>query len=257
MNIMRKNLVAIVTALIGATASAQAVTLQVDFGVLGTYVGNASPAAIPDTVWNGVGNVDVAAGGLVYSDGSPADGVSLDVGDSPDGDGSGGIIDFTGSNARGQGSNDTVGAPYDTLLAQDWLFTRQNADLGVRVTGLPLGTYDVFSINKEPNELTRTYDVGIGVVAATDINTLTRLSLDLATTSIGDATGATTFVEGQNFAFARVTITDPTDYIAVVVDPTNERFGTIGGLQIVGVPEPSSATLLAMGGFGFILRRRR
>ena len=77
------------------------------------------------------------------------------------------------------------------------------------------------------------------------------------TSLAGQATNATAFVDGHNFATERVTVTSTTDFITVIVDPTNERFGTISGLQIVAVPEPSSfAVILGLGVAGLTRRKR-
>ena len=135
------------------------------------------------------------------------------------------------------------------------------ADLGVRVSGLAAGVYLTFMpITKEPNELSRTYDVGIGAFAAADADSITRSSAGLDITPIGDATGSTTFIDGQNFALTRVTVTDPSDFVVITVDNTNQGFATIGAVQIVGVtavPEPSSLALLAFGSIGMLVRRKR
>ncbi|MGJ8655281.1 MAG: PEP-CTERM sorting domain-containing protein [Akkermansiaceae bacterium] len=249
----------IIATLLGVASSSQAaVSLQIDFDstTVGTYSGNDAPAAIADTVWNGNANADVFSG-LLYGDGTAALGVTLELG-ATDENASGTVLDFTGNDARGPSQNtDIQGGIYDSDLTDDWVFDRNNADIGARITGLAVGVYDVYAITKEPNELTRTYDVGIGVFTAANGNSISSASTELTTTAIGDATGTTTWVNGLNYALTRVTITDTTDYIAVVVDPTNERFATLGGLQIVAVPEPSSTALLGLGTLGFILRRRR
>ena len=81
------------------------------------------------------------------------------------------------------------------------------------------------------------------------------------TSLAGQATNATTFVDGHNFATERVTVTSTADFITVIVDPTNDRFATISGLQIVAVPqavpEPSSfAVILGLGVAGLTRRKR-
>lgn len=247
----------IIAASLAVSSAHAATSLQIDFGTGGVYAGTLAPAGISDTTWNGNANLDVTSG-LLYGDGTAATGVILELGATNE-NAAGTLLDFTGNDARGPSANtDTQGGIYDTTLTDDWVYDRRNADIGVRVSGLAAGEYDVYAITKEPNELTRTYDVGIGVVTAANGNSISSASAELTTTAVGDATGSTTWVNGQNYALTRVTITDTSDYIAVVVDPTNERFATLGGLQIVEVvPEPSSTALLGLGALGFILRRRR
>lgn len=256
---MKKNITAVImaVALCVASSAHADVVLQLDFGNAGTYVGNLAPAGVSDTIWNGVPNGDVFSG-LVYGDGSAATGISVELGAAVT---PGNAINFLTDDARSDAGNieDQGVAIYDTDLTDDWVFDSSNADLGARITGLAAGVYDVYAVTREPNQLTRTYDVGIGTFAAADANNISSGSAQLTTTAVGDATGATAFIAGQNFAVTRVTITDSTDFIGIVVDPTNERFATLGAVQIVGVavPEPSSLALLSIGGLGFILRRRR
>ena len=243
-------------ALLAATTSVQADTvLQLDFGGpggLGAYDGNNAPAGITETVWNEVlTNQTNPTGGLVFADGSAATGVTVETGEGV------GAIDWSVPIDRGR-ANDALGTGdgtlgiYDTALTGDWFFGVNNENLGVRVSGLAPGVYDVYSINREPTEPTRTYDVGIGVADTTNFT-------GLAVTSLaGQATNATAFVDGHNFATERVTVTSTADFITVIVDPTNAAFGTISGLQIVAViPEPSSfAIILGLGVAGLTRRKR-
>ena len=91
--------------------------------------GNVAPAGVADTVWNQVANGDIAAGGLLFGDGSAASSISVDIGASPENN-NGEVIDFLGANARGTGGSgndgDAAGGVYDTALVEDWLFTRRN-----------------------------------------------------------------------------------------------------------------------------------
>ena len=239
-------------ALLAATTSVQADTvLQLDFGGpggLGAYDGNNAPAGITQTVWNEVlTNQTNPTGGFLFADGSAATGVTVETGEG------GGAIDWAAPIDRGRNNNASgTGDIYDTALTGTWFFGAGNENIGVRVSGLAPGDYDVYSINREPTEPGRTYDVGIGVANTTDFTGLAVTSLT------GQATNATTFVDGHNFATERVTVTSTSDFITVIVDPTNERFGTISGLQIVAVvPEPSSfAVILGLGVAGLTRRKR-
>lgn len=56
-------------------------------------------------------------------------------------------------------------------------------------------------------------------------------------------------------------VTSTEDFITVIVEPSSldiaGNFGTIGGLQIVAVSEPSSLAFLGLGLAGLLGRRRR
>ena len=187
-------------------------------------------------------------GGLLFADGSAATGVTIETGEGV------GAIDWSTPIDRGRNNNASgAGDIYDTALTGTWFFGVGNENLGVRVSGLAPGDYDVYSINREPVEPGRTYDVGIGVADTANLT-------DLAVTSLtGQATNATAFVDGHNFATERVTVTSTSDFITVIVDPTNAAFGTISGLQIVavGVPEPSSFAVILGLGVAVLTRRKR
>ena len=233
------------SAVLATSSIASGVTLQIDFGLAdGVFAGTAAPAGLTSTIWNGDINGDVA-GGILDTNGD-ATSVTIDLGE-----GANGATDFFDAvTIRNSSNTDAGNGVLGTALYQDWIFTSGNDNLGARLSGFAAGEYDVFALVREPNQLGRTYDVGIGVGNTTDITTL-------GVQAIGAATNNDAFVAGQNFVQQRVTITDESDFITVLVDPTNAGFGTLAGLQIVAVPEPSSVALLGLGFMSFVLRRKR
>jgi len=236
------------SAVLATSSMASGATLQFDFGLAqGVFAGTDAPAGLTSPIWNGGINADIGGvdgGTLVDIDGN-ATSVTLDIGS-----GANGAADFFDGGVGNSSNTDAGNGILGTALYQDWIFTNQNNNLGVRLSGLESGEYDVFALVREPNELGRIYDVGIGVGDTSDIDALT-------VQGIGVAANNDAFVAGQNFVQQRVTITDTSDFITVLVDPTNADFGTLAGLQIVAVPEPSSVTLLGLGFMGFVLRRKR
>ncbi len=245
------------SAVLATSSIASGATLQFDFGngplFDGTDNATNAPAGIDDTFYNGVnaaGNITNILGGgsLVFGDGTAATGVTVQLGDSSNAPVDGGF--FSGGDGNGGGTGAVPGI-LDTTLGQDWIFSRGNDNLGVRVSGLAAGEYNVFAIVREPSALDRTYDVGIGVGDTSNL-------ADLTVSSIGAITDDNlAFAEGLNFVQQTVTVGSTSDFITVIVDPTNAAFGTIGGLQIVAVPEPSSTALIGLGLMGFALRRKR
>ncbi len=214
--------------LAGCLASlAPAATLLIDFSDnVGVYTGTASPAhAAGDATganWNlAVGDV---GSGLVWDDGTPATGVQVDVGR--------GAPAINWGIGLPEATSSAVGVPiYDTNLMRDWHYTTNNDNLGARVSGLAPGNYRVYALVREPNQLGRTYNAAIGV----NMDGTTDPTV-FETTPITNAAGITDWTDGKNYAATNVTVTSPTDWITVLVDPTNAGYGTLQGIQIVGAP---------------------
>ena len=231
-------------------ASSSAATLQIDFSDnTGSYSGSQSPGHaagdVSGTTWNtAVGDV---ASGLLWDDGTAAAGLQVDVGGGPPTT----TIDW---DLNLNESSDSATIPfYDTSLMRDWHYTSGNANLGARVNGLDAGIYRVYALIRESNQLARTYEAAIGV----NVNAWSDAGV-VEVTPITDASGATTWTDGQNYASTDVTVSGPSDWVTVVVDPINAQWGTLEGLQIVAIPEPSSAVLFGLAGLALCgVRRRR
>ena len=79
-----------------------------------------------------------------------------------------------------------------------------------------------------------------------------------AVNAAGDAGSATTWINGVNYAYRQVTITGTSDYIDVLA--TSYSFHpspSFNGLQIVGVPEPQTWALVALGVSSLVFFRLR
>jgi hypothetical protein len=138
------------------TGQAQASSLLLDFGPtvatgtdttlsMGHFAG-----AVPnnETSWNKIVNAD-ATSGLVYSDGSAANGVSVIVGRSDAGIGD--TVDYNNKNITSSalGGQETWGIYTNTSPLKDGIFatgtgTVNTNVLGIRVDGLPAGTYTLY-----------------------------------------------------------------------------------------------------------------
>jgi len=230
----------------------------------GSYQGTEGPAQAnglltgADDNWNTVTG-DVSSG-LVFTDGSPASGVSIDFG-RQEFDSGAVNWDVTGSETGRSGGSDI----YANELMRDWMYTTSDDNLGVRVTGLQPGDYDVFALAREYDATGRLYSVAIG----TDDDDSTTFDVDAGLIYPGlfrhdGVTGApSTWAESANYFYQRVHVDDPSHYIVTIVDPTGAQYATLQGLQIVqvaqAVPEPSTFALAALGllGLGWYGRRRR
>lgn len=213
--------------------SAQGI-LQIDcHNIDATYTGSESPGHdtgdVTDTTWN---TVTGDSSTLVYADGSAATGVSVDFGE-------GGGATVTWTNAQQTADLGSPTGIYNTDLMHDWFYSNGGDNLGARVTGLSAGSYRVYAMTREGNQLTRTYDVTIGVniSAPGDAGAV-------ETTSVGVASGDTAWIDGENYAVTDVTITGPGDWITIIVDPTNAGFGTLQGLQIVPLTQDFNTDLI-------------
>lgn len=236
--------------------SAHAASIQFDFGTsAGIYSGTVAPAHAAgalggsDTTWNGIAatstnNANFATG-LKYTDGTVADGVTMNFWRSTN-------FSFP---IRFESTFSATGLPtiYDTELAKDAL--HYNSNIGVRVQGLAAGTYNVYAIVLDLDNMSTTYTVGVGVgVANATISLSDPVITD--TTVINPAILSGVWADGENFALSTVTTNQNTDYINVLISPSTNP-GRIVGLQIVQVPEPVSTVLFGISGLMLIGRRRR
>lgn len=221
-------------------------TIQFDFSRYAgnLYSGNDAPAALSGTTWNEVVTADVTSG-LVYSDGTSATGVSLDVG-------TGDPINWANDLGGWSGTSAAAPAMYQTDLMKDWNYVGNANNLGVRVTGLANGEYEVYALVREGNNadgLARTYDVGIGLNAST-LAGLTQSSI--AADLVPD--GTPEWTAGINYVMTTVTVGSLTDAITVIVDNTNNKYATLSGIQIVAVsgptpmPDPAELNISTDGG---------
>ena len=238
-----------------------------------------APYAVPtNATWNN-GNTTYPASPL-YADGSSASGISI-ISDGEVITAGAALLDFAIGAAVSNSAGGTVATPsvFATTPAKDFVFSGSDntADsvVGMRVTGLDPGTYDIYVVaaysgsttsahpgNSNPSQQAVWVFSGSGDTLAYDAaaNTLGgRSRFDVM------ENGVKTWTEGNTFALATVTIdaANPNLYIAASGAETatgltanSEDRGFINLVQVV--PEPGSAGLiLAAGGLLLGTRRRR
>jgi len=240
---------------------------------------NATGSAADD--WNILGTADSSS--LVFSDGSSATGVTVDLGRSADSN----TIVF----ANQPSSSNTLGVRINTgvfsgnSVGTDGIFHGSGGDnnrLGVQISGLAPGAYDVFvngiNTNIAPSDSAR---VGlpqqIGALATSLIATLDTTSLDSVLVENYDTDEndpITTWVEASDAAaapdgtYARflVTLTAGSPNLTIFSYADNDDRGFFNSIQIARadsddplatpVPEPATFALLVLGGAALLRRRR-
>ncbi len=211
--------------------------IQFDFSNdRGGYSGTQSPAHVVDhlassqNTWNTVSN---DSSRLFFADGTPATGIAINLGRQ---EFASGAINWNVDVFASWGPDFT--GIYKTGLMADWLHTMTSDNLGVRVSGLPVGTYAVYALVREQNNADRTYSVAIGTNSS--LFDVDADQIEPGLTRIDGTSGAPdSWSLGQNYFKRVVVIGKPTDLMTVIVDPRNEKYATLQGLQIVAIENES------------------
>lgn len=113
--------------------------------------------------------------------------------------------------------------------------------LTITFTGLVNGLYDVYTYAVAPD------------FTGTDTTAVTVNGITLNST--GPIPAGNVFIAGQTHTLhANVAVVAGT--LTISANEVAPSFGTINGVQLVLIPEPSSLALLGLGAFGLIRRRR-
>ena len=250
-----------------AASPVQALVLMLDFGPTaptGTGLDNSPYHTVnpgfTDTIWNPIGTADVAAGSLVYSDNSSASLIGVSSGFA--------ISSTTISLSSTPGGSIPGGAAYDSGVyagtsppGKDTIFNgTANSNLGVQVTGLAAGIYEVFIHSRNTNS-SQTYSQTNFVGTGTSTTSFDYASYASETLSYTASTSTGSWVEeggtGENYTRFLVTIgTGEALNIGIEGVGDNGR-GFLNSIQIALIPEPSSAIMAITALIPLTLRRKR
>jgi hypothetical protein len=268
---------------LAAAPSASAVALMLDFGPTAITTGSFtnSPyhavSGVTDGTWKSsiVGDVN---SGLFYSDNSPATNVAVNMGVSYASTVIGqtattinlGLNTFNTTALTGSATNTGVYA--DTSAGRDGIFTSNNNNpyIGLQVTGLSAGTYDIYIVARNTNTgadqaaYTQTAYAGKSAsVGNFDFSAYSATSESLLYPSGPTNTYSSNWVEGSNYVKLSITLTSG-EYLnlAVAGGGTGAAArGFLNSVQIVStstVPEPSTyAVLGGLVALGLAIHRRR
>lgn len=209
---------------------------QFDFGPTnnGVTSGASGPATTPGqyTVWNGFSKENDELIGVNDGVGNLSN-VDVRVREVPDGQ----VLDFNASGSPLEDTDGNYAGFYSSDLFSDVIFSRDDADLGVQVSGLVAGEYDVYFIALEPNNLNRTYSVDIGVSSS---DTVSHGDFGLGHLST-PGSAPSEWVEGVNYYIESVSVATG-ESIYVLMDSINDQFAILQGLQIaqrsIATPPP-------------------
>lgn len=204
--------------------------------------------------WNLI-NGDVSS--IVDDNGNLLPGVSVDVGAAS----SGTTIDYgitpTFSNL---GSVYNAGIFSGNVRSGMFTSSKEDRKVGVRVTGLPAGIYNVYvtAQNTNTDNINR-YNIYAGTVDAasgnTDFSGLSFENLDFYNATTPKITDS--WVKHVNYVMMEVTLGVGEDLVVVSDGLTSgEDRGFLNTVEIALVPEPATLSLLGLGSLTLLRRRR-
>ena len=231
-----------------------------------------------DTFWNTITSNTPPA--LRYSDDTPASGVTMVLGQ--EASVGNGIISYStniektnlagsGAGSAGQQSPYGVGSIYEgTAAGRDGFFgggsSTAGAAIGLRLDGLAAGDYIAYMMGRNTNtnapsssaSLATSFHVTTGASSGTFTfgSAPAEIAANLTYASDGYADEYNSFDEGNNFVAISFNVADGDSVFIAADSAGTDARGFLNMVQIVAVPEPSSALLGALGCL-FLTRRRR
>ena len=213
------------------------------------YLGGGA-AVTPTTNLNGV----IGGGGETWNQ---ATGDFTDLVDSTGGPAS--TIDISGLSGVNNNSETVSGQP---IFTGNSAIHTKGADRTISISQLTIGgVYDIYIYALSHNS--GSWGSPTDTERAAGAFTTTNASGNGMSQSLDNGitgTDATTFTAGSNYVLFQSIVADGTGNISIVADALDGANPTrlqVNGLQIVSIPETSSAALLGLGAFALILRRRK
>jgi hypothetical protein len=194
-----------------------------------------------DTTWNQVQTADIAAGSLMWSDGTTASGVSLNIG----GNSGAGVttIDLakTGLTSDALGGSNASGIYAGTSVGTDAIFlgTSGARAVGFQITGLAAGTYDIYITARNTNTSSaQTQGLYVGTAASGSGNFDFSGYSNKTLTYASNATATSGWSEDANYVHFSVSISSGEVLNLASYAPAR---GFLNSVQIVSaIPEPST-----------------
>ncbi len=282
---------------LGLAATAHAQVLMLDFGPNTTAAATNSPyhavnTSFTDTTWNVVNSSAVASGGLTYSNGSTATGVSLNLGTATGTTNTvpattltipSSSLTFSG---LGTAVNTTTGIYANNSVATDGVFSGGAAgtfaSVGFQIGGLAAGTYDIYITSRNTNSSAAyrenvyagtssssgnfTYSLGSTGTNGSAVGSAAS-GYGLATVGYNGTNSTTSWVQATsgnllgNYTKLSVTLSSGDFLNLAVTGQFNELRGILNSVEIVNttaIPEPSTYALLGgAAALVFVAVRRR
>lgn len=204
------------------------------------------------TTWNLIGTADVA-GGIVDDQGN-ATGVSINLG-------SGAASGYTMDWSAQPGSAAALGSVFKTGIYADnghsATYTANGLELGVRISGLAAGVYDLYFSGRNTNAsgaVSHRYyyevvDSASGNTTYSQDNSFV-ITYQSSTDFLADTPN--TWDKDLDYGVVRYTIADGEDIVLVA-----STRGFIATMGIIEVPEPTSMMLVVTGALALLRNRRK
>lgn len=257
----------LVTSLLACSASAQ--TLMLDFGPTAVTGGDAtnsplnSATGFAQTTWNtSLTGADIPSG-LLYSDGSSATGVTVNIGQAVDLSQST-VMDLSNTSIKNSALGGTIntGVYSGTSVGKDAVFSNFDASkvraVGFQLGGLSAGSYDIYVSGRNTSSV-QTYSETVAIGTSASAGNFDFSGYANSSMSFSGSSDVSAWAEGGNYVKMSVTLA-ASEYINLAIYGGGaDGRGFLNSVQIYSaVPEPSTYALIA-GGFVLLLlayRRR-